>query len=160
MDPMAEIGERVKRKTEEDISSLATVVHDYNSTLRLRRIPERARETAQEKQFPYVIVQVIANDGSAVPVLWLGEHEIARPAWVIERLFLADNKRHGKGGVLARIEAHERAEAVWAQRQIDDETERKYDMAMSLIKSAKHSYELGGGRKIDTHTGVISGGRS
>lgn len=159
-DPMAEIGERIKRRTEEDLSSLASVVNDYNRSLRLRRVPDNQRESLSEKQFPFVIVQVIAEDGSAVPVLWLSESEVARPQWVIERLFMQDNKRHGKGGVLAAIEAHERAEAVWNQRRIDDETERRLDMANSLIKSHKHSYRLGGGREMDTQTGVITDGHA
>lgn len=159
-DPMAEIGERIKKRTQEDLSSLASVINDYNPTLRLRVVPDRLRETLQERQLPYCIVQVIAQDGSAVPVMWLTEDEVNRPSWVIERLFLADNKRHGKGGVLARIQARENAEAVWAQRQLDDETERRLDMARSLINSTKHSYRLGGGQEMDTHTGVVTGGHA
>jgi hypothetical protein len=159
-DPMSEIGERIKRKTEEDLSSLASVINDYHPSLRLRRIPDRQRESLSEKQLPYCIVQVIDNDGSAVPVLFLSEAEAARPQWVIERLFLADNKRHGKGGVLAAIEAHERAEQVWEQRKIDDETERKAEMAAALIKSPFHTYRLGKGRKMDLQTGVITDGNA
>jgi len=159
-DPMAEIGERIKRKTEEDLSSLASVINDYNRSLRLRRVPDNQRETLSEKQFPYCIVQVVAEDGTAVPVLWLTESEAMRPQWVIERLFLSDNKKHGKGGVLAAIEAHEMAEKVWQQRQIDDETERKMDMARSLIKSPYHTYRLGGGRNMDLQTGRITDGNA
>lgn len=159
-DPMAEVGERIKRKTQEDLSSLASVVHDYNPSLRLRHIPERARETAQEREFPYVIVQVVAEDGTAVPVIWLTEAEAARPAWVIERLFLSDNKKHGRNGVLARIQAHEAAEEVWKQRQIDDEFERKMDIAQSIFKSPLHSYQLGKGRRMDLQTGVITNGNA
>lgn len=159
-DPMAEIGERIKRRTEEDLSSLASVIHDYNSSLRLRRVPDRERDTLHEKQFPFVICQVVAEDGTAVPVMWLSEEEVARPAWVIERLFLSDNKKHGKGGVLARIEAHERAEEVWKQRQIDDETERKLEMLKAMYNTPLHIYRLGKGRKMDLHTGVISNGNA
>lgn len=159
-DPMSEIGERIKRKTEEDLSSLASVINDYNPTLRLRRIPDGQRDTLRENEYPYCIVQVIAEDGSAVPVIWLSESEAMRPQWVIERLFMADNKRHGQGGVLAAIEAHEAAEAVWQQRQADDEMERRADMAQSLIKSPYHTYRLGNGQNMDTHTGVITDGNA
>jgi hypothetical protein len=157
---MAEIGERIKRRTEEDLSSLASVVHDYNPTLRLRRVPDNQRDTLQERQFPFCIVQVVAEDGSAVPVIWLSESEVARPQWVIERLFMTDNSKHGKGGVLAAIEAHERAEEVWKQRKIDDETERKWEMAQALIKSPLHTYRLGNGQKMDLQTGVVTDGNA
>jgi hypothetical protein len=154
MDPMQELVEKVKADSMRDTSRLAEIIRDYNSTLELRWIPKKMRTDPGDDVQPFVIVQNFPNGGEAL-VMYLTEQEVANPPGVLARLFNSDNSKHGKGGVLARVENSERARRIWEKKQEAEKVAEKMDFWKSIWQSSKHTYRHKG-QKYDTQTGVVS----
>jgi hypothetical protein len=135
------LAKKVLAESYKDTSRLAEIIHDYNYTLELRWIPEAKR--GEEDIFPYVIVQNLPNGGEEL-VMYLTPGEVANPPGVLARLFNSDNAKHGKGGVLKRIEAMEHAQEIWDTKVAMEDMEERKDFWRSLWKSPLHHYRHAG----------------
>lgn len=154
MDPMKDIVDKVNAESMREISMLAEVIHDYNSTLELRWIPRKARTEPGEEAQPFVIIQHLPNGGEQL-VMYLTQEEANNPPGVISRLWNSDNSKHGAGGVLKRVENSEKARRAWELRVQEEQLAERLDFWKSVWNSSKHTYRHNG-QKYDTQTGRVS----
>lgn len=125
---------------DEQFERLARVVKDYDPGYALYWIPPAQRETLQEKQKPYVVV----DERTGLPIMWASRTDT--PDKILEELFLGDNT---KGDVLARMEAHNAAVEALAMKEKMDVAEERQEYIAWLIGTKKNYIMLPGGRKVD-----------
>lgn len=125
---------------DEQFERLARVVKDYDPGYALYWIPPAQRETLQEKQKPYVVV----DERTGLPIMWASRTDT--PDKILEELFLGDNS---KGDVLARMEAHNAAVEALKMKERMDIAEERQEYVSWLIGTKKNFINLGGGRKVD-----------
>lgn len=125
---------------DEQFERLARVVKDYDPGYALYWIPPAQRETLQEKQKPYVVV----DERTGSPIMWASRTDT--PDKILEELFLGDNT---KGDVLARMEAHNAAVEALAMKEKMDVAEERQEYIAWLIGTKKNYIMLPGGRKVD-----------
>ena len=125
---------------DEQFERLARVVKDYDPGYALYWIPPAQRETLQEKQKPYVVV----DERTGLPIMWASRTDT--PDKILEELFLGDNS---KGDVLARMEAHNAAVQALEMKAKMDRAEERQDFIEHLVRNPKNYITLPGGRKVD-----------
>lgn len=125
---------------DEQFERLARVVKDYDPGYALYWIPPAQRETLQEKQKPYVVV----DERTGLPIMWASRTDT--PDKILEELFLGDNS---KGDVLARMEAHNAAVEALEMKAKMDLAEERQEYISWLIGTKKNYITLPGGRKVD-----------
>lgn len=125
---------------DEQFERLARVVKDYDPGYALYWIPPAQRETLQEKQKPYVVV----DERTGLPIMWASRTDT--PDKILEELFLGDNS---KGDVLARMEAHNAAIEALKMKEKMDLAEERQEYVSWLIGTKKNYITLPGGRKVD-----------
>ena len=125
---------------DEQFERLARVVKDYDPGYALYWIPPAQRETLQDKQKPYVVV----DERTGLPIMWASRTDT--PDKILEELFLGDNS---KGDVLARMEAHNAAVEALKMKERMDIAEERQEYVSWLIGTKKNFINLGGGRKVD-----------
>lgn len=128
------------RWVDEQFERLARVVKDYDKGYALYWIPPAQRETLQEKQKPYVVV----DERTGLPIMFASRTDT--PDKILTELFLGDNS---KGDVLARMEAQNAAVEALAMKEKMDIAEERQEYIAWLIGTKKNYITLPGGRKVD-----------
>jgi hypothetical protein len=105
---------------------LAEIIRDFDPHLELRWIPPDRRDQPGDSARAYAIVDTTTQ----YVAIYASETE--QPEAILERLFLNDTSKHD---VLARLDAHDRAQKVFKLKKQMDETEEAHDIAGFLMKS-------------------------
>lgn len=128
-----------------DHERLATILSDYNPNFALVYIPERDRVTPDDHEKPFAILD--QSPGRAPYIIkYITPRELQNPEAIISWVFKNDMS---KNDVWANFQAEERAREVWKKKAEWDEKEERLDFLSTVMASKRHTYRLGGGRKIE-----------
>ena len=116
---------------------LAQVIYDLDENLRLAYIPENER-SAFDKH-PFAIIHTPPNGADPYVAMTIAEDEMDQR--VIAKLIKRDTH---KGAVLDEMEAQEAALRLFNANEALSEREEQNDLAISVLKSNKHSYRHAG----------------
>ena len=140
--PLLGAGYEVHPDTGEWINSefrrIAEVINDYDPSLFLVWIKPTDRETGEDFDHPYGVMQEL-QDGRQVMIMVLREDELDER--IIARIFAGDTKRHD---VFANMDKMEAARKAMELKRKMDQIEEMKDFARTVIKSNKHSFRHNG----------------
>lgn len=135
----------------EDHRRFAEILRDLKPTYSLEYIPVSARETAEDREKPWRIID--SPDGlQRYVVRYMSEAEMLNPTAILSWLLAGDIVRHGAENVLRRIESEENARKLMELKRQEDELEDRIEYASFLVsggRDKKHTINLGEGRKLE-----------
>ncbi len=117
---------------------VAEILRDFDSNLELRFIPPHLRESQEEKQWPFVLVD---NPPGKEPylVMLLEENEIN--ASLIGKVF---QTRIDPNRPMERLKALADAQRVYDLKKNQDEYDALDDFHAAMLRSPLHTYKHGG----------------
>jgi hypothetical protein len=124
----------------EKTARIAELIQEYDRRLELRWIPEDRRKPGDAH---FAIIE--KNDNGQEYVAFLIQDESFVDERLLARIYAADNKDKNVGH---ELEIHNKAVRDYQRKVREDEVAMMNDLALSMIKSPKHTYRHNG-RKID-----------
>lgn len=118
---------------------LATIIHDYDPTLKLCWIPTDKR--GPQDLYPYALVHTPVGKAEYI-VCNMTEEEVNRPELVLSAIFKNDMAKNGN--LFSDLEAWESAKRILEAKEREDALEEKKEFAKSVLKSKLHAYKHGG----------------
>lgn len=124
---------------------IATIIHDYDESLALVAIPPGKRDSEEEKQWPYMVVQ-FEHGALNLVSLW-GEEDLTDNR-ILEHIFENDFRKHEPDEIYRNMLAKNKARELMEAKKAQDESEAAWDRAKFMLQTPLHTINMGNGRKI------------